>query len=109
LTRAVIRAPRPPPGPEPEPIDLAASPPLVMMLVGLQGSGKTTTTAKIARRLQNRDRQKVLMASLDARRQASQEQLRVLGKQAGVATLPIIEGQAPAAITRRSLQVAKLG
>ena len=59
-------------------IDLAATPPVVMMLVGLQGSGKTTTTAKLGKRLQTRDKQKVLMASLDTRRPAAQEQLRVL-------------------------------
>ena len=67
-------------GAEAEPIDLIAAPPVVMMLVGLQGSGKTTTTAKIARRLQNREKKKVLMASLDTRRPAAQEQLRVLGE-----------------------------
>ncbi len=96
-------------GAEAAPIDLAATPPVVMMLVGLQGSGKTTTTAKIARRLQARDKKKVLMASLDTRRPAAQEQLRVLGEQTGVATLPIVEGQDPAAITRRALEAAKLG
>ena len=76
-------------------IDLAATPPVVMMLVGLQGSGKTTTTAKLGKRLQERDKQKVLMASLDTRRPAAQEQLRVLGEQTGVATLPIVAGQDP--------------
>ncbi|MGB6909891.1 MAG: signal recognition particle protein [Methyloceanibacter sp.] len=91
------------------PIDLAASPPVVMMLVGLQGSGKTTTTAKIGRRLQTRDKQKVLMASLDTRRPAAQEQLRVLGEQTEIATLPIVEGQDPAAITKRALEAARLG
>src|SRR6476620_8573963 len=96
-------------GAEAEPIDLAASPPVVMMLVGLQGSGKTTTSAKLGRRLQNRDKQKVLMASLDTRRPAAQEQLRVLGEQTGVATHLIVEGQDPAAITTRALQAAKLG
>jgi signal recognition particle subunit SRP54 len=96
-------------GAEAASIDLAATPPVVMMLVGLQGSGKTTTTAKIARRLQARDKKKVLMASLDTRRPAAQEQLRVLGEQTGVATLPIVEGQDPAAITRRALEAAKLG
>jgi signal recognition particle subunit SRP54 len=96
-------------GAEAAPIDLAATPPVVMMLVGLQGSGKTTTTAKIARRLQARDKKKVLMASLDTRRPAAQEQLRVLGEQTGVAALPIVEGQDPAAITRRALEAAKLG
>ena len=96
--------------PKPQPIDLAASPPVVMMLVGLQGSGKTTTTAKIAQAAcKTRDKQKVLMASLDTRRPAAQEQLRVLGEQTGVATLPIVDGQTPAAITKRALQAAKLG
>ena len=76
-------------------IDLAATPPVVMMLVGLQGSGKTTTTAKIAKRLTARDKQKVLMASLDTRRPAAQEQLRVLGEQTGVDTLPIVAGEEP--------------
>jgi signal recognition particle subunit SRP54 len=90
-------------------IDLAATPPVVMMLVGLQGSGKTTTTAKLAKRLEARDKQKVLMASLDTRRPAAQEQLRVLGEQTGVATLPIVAGEEPAAITTRALKAAKLG
>jgi len=96
-------------GQEAEPIDLAAAPPVVMMLVGLQGSGKTTAMAKLGRRLQARDKRKVLMASLDTRRPAAQEQLRVLGEQTGVATLAIAEGQDPASITSRALQAAKLG
>ncbi len=87
-------------------IDLAATPPVVMMLVGLQGSGKTTTTAKLAHRLETRDKQKVLMASLDTRRPAAQEQLRVLGQQADVATLPIVEGQSPTEITTRAIKAA---
>jgi signal recognition particle subunit SRP54 len=90
-------------------IDLAATPPVVMMLVGLQGSGKTTTTAKLAKRLTTRDKQKVLMASLDTRRPAAQEQLRILGEQAEVATLPIVEGQTPTEITTRAIKAAKLG
>lgn len=90
-------------------IDLAATPPVTMMLVGLQGSGKTTTTAKLAYRLTNRDKQKVLMASLDTRRPAAQEQLRVLGEQTNVATLPIVEGQTPTQITERAIKAAKLG
>ena len=65
------------------------------MMVGLQGAGKTTTTAKIAKRLNERDRRKVLMASLDVKRPAAQEQLAVLGQQVGVDTLPIIAGQDP--------------
>jgi signal recognition particle subunit SRP54 len=96
-------------GSDAEPIDLAAAAPVVVMLVGLQGSGKTTTTAKIAKRLEARDKQKVLMASLDTRRPAAQEQLRVLGEQTGVATLPIQEGQDPAGIAKRALQAARLG
>jgi signal recognition particle subunit SRP54 len=90
-------------------IDLAATPPVVMMLVGLQGSGKTTTAAKLGKRLQTRDKQKVLMASLDTRRPAAQEQLRVLGEQAEIATLAIVAGEEPPAITRRALKAAKLG
>ncbi|MBI1648543.1 signal recognition particle protein [Hyphomicrobium sulfonivorans] len=90
-------------------IDLNATPPVAIMMVGLQGSGKTTTTAKIARRLTERDRKKVLMASLDVRRPAAQEQLRVLGEQTGVATLPIVAGQNPQQIARRALEAAKLG
>ncbi|HEY2111841.1 MAG TPA: signal recognition particle receptor subunit alpha, partial [Dongiaceae bacterium] len=71
-------------------IDLNAPAPVVVMMVGLQGSGKTTTTAKIALRLKTRERKRVLMASLDTRRPAAQEQLAVLGRQAEVATLPVI-------------------
>ena len=65
------------------------------MMVGLQGSGKTTTTAKIAKLLKETQGKKVLMASLDVNRPAAQEQLAVLGEQAGVATLPIVPGQSP--------------
>ena len=90
-------------------IDLAATPPVVMMMVGLQGSGKTTTTAKLAHRLTTRDKQKVMMASLDTRRPAAQEQLRVLGEQADIATLPIVEGQSPTEITERAVKAARLG
>ena len=90
-------------------IDLAATPPVAMMLVGLQGSGKTTTTAKLAKRLTTRDKQKVLMASLDTRRPAAQEQLRVLGEQTGIATLPIVAGEDPETITKRAVETAKRG
>jgi signal recognition particle subunit SRP54 len=95
-------------GSDAEPIDLAAQPPVAIMLVGLQGSGKTTTTAKIAYRLTNRDKKKVLMASLDTRRPAAQEQLRVLGEQTKVDTLPIVAGQTPQQIATRALEAAKL-
>ena len=90
-------------------LELLAPAPVGIMLVGLQGSGKTTTTAKIAARLQERDRRKVLMASLDTQRPAAQEQLKVLGEQAGVATLPIVAGQQPVDIAKRANDAARLG
>jgi signal recognition particle subunit SRP54 len=96
-------------GSEAQGIDLAATPPVVMMMVGLQGSGKTTTTAKLAHRLATRDKQRVMMASLDTRRPAAQEQLRVLGEQADIATLPIVEGQSPTEIAERAVKAARLG
>lgn len=95
-------------GAEAEGLSLDVVPPAVIMMVGLQGSGKTTSTAKIALRLTNKDKKKVLMASLDTRRPAAQEQLKILGEQTGVATLPIVAGQSPADIARRALQAAKL-
>jgi signal recognition particle subunit SRP54 len=87
---------------------LDVAPPAVVMMVGLQGSGKTTTTAKIAKRLTGRERKKVLMASLDVNRHNAQEQLATLGTQIDVATLPIVPGQQPVEIARRALQAAKL-
>ena len=90
-------------------IDLHAAPPVAIMMVGLQGSGKTTTTAKVAKRLTERQRQKVLMASLDVRRPAAMEQLAVLGRDTGIDTLPIVEGQAPPQIAKRALEAARLG
>ncbi len=95
-------------GREAQGIDLRARPPAVVLIVGLQGSGKTTTTAKIGRFLTEKERKRVLMASLDTRRPAAQEQLRVLGEQAGVATLPGVMGEPPAAIARRALQTGRL-
>src|SRR3954454_2823034 len=95
-------------GSETAELNLNVSPPAVIMMVGLQGSGKTTTTAKLAKRLTERDRKKVLMASLDVARPAAQEQLAVLGRQAGVDTLPIVAGQQPVDIARRALNAAKL-
>ncbi|MCB1435773.1 MAG: signal recognition particle protein [Rhodobiaceae bacterium] len=95
-------------GGEGDGIDLNAPAPVAVMLVGLQGSGKTTTAAKIGLRLQNREKKKVLMASLDVRRPAAQEQLKVLGEQTGVDTLPIVAGQTPVQIARRAMQAAKL-
>ncbi|HEX2255126.1 MAG TPA: signal recognition particle receptor subunit alpha, partial [Afifellaceae bacterium] len=96
-------------GAEAEPVDLAAAVPVPLMMVGLQGSGKTTTTAKLAKRLSERGKKKVLMASLDTRRPAAQEQLKVLGEQIGVATLPFVAGQMPVAIAERALNAARLG
>ncbi|MFC3711443.1 signal recognition particle protein [Sphingoaurantiacus capsulatus] len=91
-----------------EALELGVTPPAVIMMVGLQGSGKTTTTAKIAKRLSEKERKKVMMASLDVNRPAAQEQLRILGEQVNVATLPIIAGQQPVDIARRAMQAAKL-
>ena len=90
-------------------IDLNAAPPVAIMMVGLQGSGKTTTTAKIARRLTDRQNKKVLMASLDVRRPAAMEQLAVLGRDAQVDTLPTVAGQSPPQIARRAIEAARLG
>src|SRR5882762_10338148 len=90
-----------------EGIDLNVPPPVVIMLVGLQGSGKTTTAAKIALRLKQRGRKKVLLASLDVQRPAAQEQLAVLGRQIGVACLPIVAGERPVAIAQRALHTAR--
>ncbi len=92
-----------------QPLDLNAPPPVVIMMVGLQGSGKTTTTAKIAKRLADTAKRKVLMASLDTRRPAAMEQLAVLGKQVNVETLPVVAGQDPVQIAARALQAARLG
>jgi signal recognition particle subunit SRP54 len=87
---------------------LNASPPVPILMIGLQGSGKTTSTAKIAIRLKTRERKKVLMASLDTRRPAAQEQLAQLGRQAEIATLPIVPGEPPVAIAKRALTTARL-
>jgi len=96
-------------GADAQAIDLNAAPPVAIMMVGLQGSGKTTTTAKIARRLADRQKKKVLMASLDVRRPAAMEQLAVLGRDAQIDTLPVVEGQMPAQIAKRAIEAAKLG
>ena len=96
-------------GSDAEAIDLNAPAPVTIMMVGLQGSGKTTTSGKIAKRLTEKQRKKVLMASLDVRRPAAQEQLRQLGEQINVVTLPVVEGQTPVQITKRAVQAAKLG
>ncbi len=85
------------------------SPPAPILMVGLQGSGKTTTTAKLARRLKEREGRRILMASLDTRRPAAMEQLAVLGRQIGVDVLPIVPGQDAVGIAKRARQQATLG
>jgi signal recognition particle subunit SRP54 len=95
-------------GGEAAPLMLDARPPVVIMMVGLQGSGKTTSTAKIAKLLREKQGRKAMMASLDVNRPAAQDQLKVLGEQAGVATLPIVPGQQPVDIARRALESARL-
>jgi signal recognition particle subunit SRP54 len=95
-------------GSETAELNLDVNPPAIIMMVGLQGSGKTTTTAKLAKRLSERDRKRVLMASLDVARPAAQEQLAVLGRQTNVDTLPIVVGQQPVDIAKRAIQAAKL-
>ncbi|WP_343564098.1 signal recognition particle protein [Kiloniella sp. b19] len=89
-------------------LNLSVTPPAVVMMVGLQGSGKTTSTAKISKRLTEKERKKVLMASLDVRRPAAQQQLQVLGLQTGVRTLNIVPGEQPVAIAKRAVQTAAL-
>ncbi len=85
------------------------NPPAPILMVGLQGSGKTTTTGKLAKRLKDREGKRVLMASLDVNRPAAMEQLAILGTQIGVDTLPIVPGQTPVDIARRAKQQAALG
>ena len=89
-------------------LNLGVTPPAVIMMVGLQGSGKTTTTAKLAKRLSERERKRVLMASLDVARPAAQEQLAVLGRQVNVDSLPVVAGQQPVDIAKRAIQAARL-
>ena len=96
-------------GGEGQSIDLQAVPPVPILMVGLQGSGKTTTTAKIAKRLTDRFGKKVLLASLDTRRPAAMEQLAVLGKQVGVAVLPIVTGQSAVQIAKRAMDAGRFG
>ena len=89
-------------------INLNAVPPVSIMLVGLQGSGKTTTTAKLAKFLEKNKKKKIMMVSLDVYRPAAQEQLKTLGEQNDILTLPAIQGQLPADICRRALSAATL-
>ena len=92
----------------PETLRIAGEPPNIVMMAGLQGSGKTTTSAKIALRLTKQDKKRVLMASLDTRRPAAMEQLGTLGKQIGVDVLPIVAGQSPQDIAKRAISTARL-
>ena len=94
-------------GPESQDFEVRAAPPAAILMVGLQGSGKTTTSAKIAKRIQERQAKKVLMASLDVRRPAAQQQLAVLGEQANVDTLPILPLQTPRMIADRAMDTAR--
>ena len=89
-------------------INLNAVPPVPIMLVGLQGSGKTTTTAKLAKYLEKQNKKKVMMVSLDIYRPAAQEQLKFLGEQNNITTLPVVEGQLPQDICRRAVSAASL-
>ncbi len=95
-------------GDEPEALNYTATPPVVMLMAGLQGSGKTTTAAKLALRMQKVDRKKVMLASLDTRRPAAMEQLQTLAEQVEASFLPIVPGQTAADIARRALSAAKL-
>ena len=95
-------------GNEPEAINLNAPSPMVMLMVGLQGSGKTTTSAKLAKLLSTRFRKNVLLASLDVYRPAAQLQLETLAKQTDIPSLPIIDGEKPLAITKRAIETAKV-
>ena len=90
-------------------IELRAAPPAPILLVGLQGSGKTTTAAKLAVRLRDRENKRTLMASLDVQRPAAQEQLAILGRQANIDTLPIVAGEWPAMIAARAMETARKG
>ena len=94
-------------GPESGEFEIRAAAPAAVMMVGLQGSGKTTTSAKIAKRIQEKQFKKVLMASLDVRRPAAQQQLEILGTQAKVATLPIVPFQTPRMIADRAMDTAR--
>ncbi|MGI4952951.1 MAG: signal recognition particle protein [Janthinobacterium lividum] len=89
------------------PLNLAAAAPIPILMVGLQGSGKTTTSGKLALRLGGRERKKVLLASLDTQRPAAQLQLQVLAEQAGVSSLPIIPGQTPVQIAQRAMETGR--
>jgi len=93
---------------EPEGLSLAGEPPVAILMAGLQGSGKTTTAAKLAKRIREREKKKVLVASLDTRRPAAMEQLAQMAVQAGVECLPVVKGQSAVEIARRAMSAARL-
>ena len=95
-------------GTDPAPLNIQVSPPAVILMAGLQGSGKTTTAGKLALRLRTKERKKVMLASLDVTRPAAREQLRILGEQAEVGVLPEADRESPAQIAKRALQAARL-
>lgn len=95
-------------GAEQSELNLNTTPPAVILMVGLQGSGKTTSTGKLGKRLKDKQNKKTLVASLDVQRPAAQEQLATVAQQAGIASLPIIKGQSPVDITKRALEAARL-
>ncbi len=88
-------------------LNLNAVPPVPILMVGLQGSGKTTTSAKLALRLKDRDKKRALLASLDTTRPAAQQQLEILAGQAGVGSLPIVPGEKPIQIAKRAMEVGR--
>lgn len=94
-------------GAEPSPINIIGVPPTAILMVGLQGSGKTTTSAKLGLMLTKREKKKVLLASLDVNRPAAQQQLAILGEQADVAVLPAVMGEKPIAITKRAMDTGR--
>ena len=96
-------------GPEDAKINLNASPPVPIMLVGLQGAGKTTTAGKLASHLRNKENKRVLLAGLDVARPAAQEQLLVLGEEVGVDSLQPVFGEQPVGIAKRAMETAKRG
>ena len=93
---------------EPDGLALAGEPPVAILMAGLQGSGKTTTTAKLAKRISEREKKKVLVASLDTRRPAAMEQLAQMAERAGVACLPIVKGQSAVEIAKRAMSAGRL-
>jgi signal recognition particle subunit SRP54 len=96
-------------GTEPSELNIRGNPPQVVMMVGLQGSGKTTSTGKLGLRLKDREKKKVLMVSVDVHRPAAIQQLQQLGQRAGLDVLPPIFGEMPTAIAKRALESARKG